>query len=276
MTVAIVLAIAIAGRLFILTSDASSDGEIFVLMGKLVATGRTIGVDLLDVKLPGVGFLMSVPWLVFGAWWRGYGLLTFAMAIATTCLLAGAARRAFGPAAAWPAAILSAALLGCVPIVHTFLQLEQAMVFFHAAAAVGAVVMLRGNADENARDSTRGATLLGVAAGCSWLLKPTGAIVLAAALIAMWASGQVRRRRATLVALAGFALPLAGCGCYLLATGAWRPVPQLAAMIAEYQRSSRHDLSEIVHRLTSIAIVLLGPLAGVAIATRGERRRSPF
>ena len=67
----------------------------FIYMGKTVAHGGRVGIDIIDNKFPTVGLMISVPWKIFGSYWPGYVALQTTLMVLGALLLGRAVGRAW-------------------------------------------------------------------------------------------------------------------------------------------------------------------------------------
>ncbi len=262
----------IIGRLAILRFDNSPDGEMFVLMGKLVAEGKTPGVDVLDVKSPSVGILMSVPWHVLGANWLGWGILSITLAVAASVVLIRASALAGGVESKPIALVTCAAILSFTPFVHTIFQLEHVLVLTSAIGALGAVRLIT----ESRR---RSAFLLGIAAGTGLLLKPTAIGIVIAALVTVYLVPPIPRKRRVRLALlvgSGVMVPLIFFAIYLTLAGEWTVFANSQRAIAAYQSHSTRSFSTMLARAAEVCCIVLFPVLLAALLTRRQSRQTKF
>ncbi len=262
----------IIGRLAVLRFDNSPDGEMFVLMGKLVAEGKTPGVDVLDVKSPSVGILMSLPWRALGANWLGWGLMSIGMAAATAAVLVRTAVIAAGEESARVAIVAAAACLCFTPFVHTIFQLEHLLVLTSAIGALGAVRMI-------VESRRRSAFLLGIAAGTGLLLKPTAIGIVIAALATVYLVPPVLRKRRVRLALLvglGVMVPLVFFGIYLTLAGEWTVFANSQRAIAAYQSHSTRSFTMMLTRAAEVCCMVLFPILLAALLTRRQSAQTAF
>ena len=263
---ALLIALALIGRVVFLRQPINSDSAMFVYMGKLITTGGRIGVDLIDNKLPSVGLLMSAPYHLFGAAWPAYTVLGLAMSIAAMLVLARSAARGFGSAARWPVLIAAAVWLNFTPAVFGQFQLETIEVFFTAIAGAATLELL------TTRD-WRDAFLAGLAIGTAMWAKPTaGAILPAIALAVLLANGwrwPTRVKSLTAVAV-GVIIPLAVCGWLLISTGMAATLPATLAQLRDYSNNSTADAIDLMKPIIVLGVVLL-PVLVLGLVFRRDR-----
>ncbi|HEX8342555.1 MAG TPA: glycosyltransferase 87 family protein [Tepidisphaeraceae bacterium] len=261
------LAAGVAGRAVQVVAPSNlSDTAMFVYMGKLVANGGRVGVDLLDNKLPSVGLLMSVPYRLIGADWPGYAALGLAMTIVAALLLARAARRCLGGHAYWPVLVAATVWLNFPPGVFGVLQLETIQCFFVSLAACAVLELLTGR---DWRDALTAGLCVGVAA----YAKPTAAAVLpAAALALLLATNWPARRRIAAVAWLGLgaAIPVAVCAYLLAITRMTDALPETLRQLRDYSTSSTADAADLAKPVFVVALLLF-PLLVLHRVFRAER-----
>lgn len=270
-TAVLLIALCFAGRLVFLTRSGSPDMEMFVFMGKLVANGGRVGIDLIDNKFPTVGLLMSVPYQLFGAHWAGYGLLSLACGLATIASLARTARQCWGDVAYWPTALAAALWVNFHFAVFTSFQLEHVQVMFSALAAGAALQLFRG------RD-WRDAFTLGLCSGMAALCKPSGLAVLGAAMTVLllrhedtWRS----RFKLLIAATAGVALPAVMVIVYLIGSGSMQAMPALFAQIRSYASHSAWQADEVLVKSSHVLLVFGLPVFfRLWLERRGRIRRT--
>ncbi len=262
---------ALIGRLVYLSQTFGGDGAMFAYMGKLTTDGGRFGVDLIDNKLPTVGFITSAFWRVFGTWWPGYVITQTLMAMGGSIMLARAAARAFGEYARIPTFCVAVVLMNMNAAVMGGFQLETIQTFFACVAASCALEALGDDYD------WRDAFACGLAAGCAVLIKPTGGAVLGAFLLGILLLDRNPDRKSWLVisrmAIAlscGFAIPVVCAGFYLLASDQLRILPDILRQISGYARSSSFDAFDLYRPLSLLLIFT------AAMALRGwtYRRRA--
>lgn len=220
---------ALVGRFAYLYEPFNGDGAMFAYMGKLAAEGGRFGVDLVDNKFPTVGFMTSIFWRAFGAWWPGYVIAQTVMAFVAAAMLARAAARSFGEESRWATFLPAIVLMNLNAAVMGGFQLETIQTFFACIAGACALETLRGK-------DWRDALAMGLAAGCAILIKPTGASVLAAFVLA-----GIFQPRQIAVAFLGFSLPIAACGLWLWQSDQLRMMPEIARQIGDYAHSTSFD-----------------------------------
>jgi hypothetical protein len=228
--IALLVTSALVGRLSYLAKPWDHDARMFVYLGKLVCDGGWYCHDVIDNKFPTVGMMTSVCWRAFGTFWPAYVLVQLAMAVGGALLLARSAARHFGEHARLPVALFAIVYLNLNVAVFGGFQLETLQTFFAILAAGAAMEALCGR---RAID----AFVVGLAAGCAMMLKPTGGAVMGAfALAAMVQfAGQPRKLLAHgLSAACGVAVPGAVVLAYLFHTNILKDMPDLYRQIARY------------------------------------------
>jgi hypothetical protein len=291
---AVGLLVALVSRLSYLMRPWDPDGAIFIYMGRLVAEGGVFWQDLVDNKLPTVGFLTSIAWRAIGPWWAGYVLLQTGLAILACLALGHAANRLAGPQAKWPAMLFGLVYLNLNTVVFGGFQLETIQVFFASLAAMAAAELLATPAPSassppltapSATGLFADAFALGLCAGCAALAKPTGLSILAAAGLAA-AMRHARLPGRLLVIAAGASLGVgmvaAIVGIYLHGSGTLAHLPAIFDQIRLYARNSAtdlRDLNKIVWAAGLLGFPLLGrwwagrrcPHAGPAMPARAAQ-----
>lgn len=247
---------AAAGRLSYLVKPFDHDARMFIYLGKLVCDGGRFGEDLIDNKLPSVGLMTSICWRMFGTHWWGYVFLQAALAAGATMLLARAAVRAFGEQARWPAALFAIVYLNLNVAVFGGFQLETLQMFFAVLAGAAAVNALTGG-------DRRDAVVVGLAAGCAMMLKPSGGAVLGAFAIATCVAHPRRIIVQGLGGLIGLAIPLLFVAAYLVASETLQFVPMLSRQIARYASETPMRWDDWLKPVVVCAV------AGFPIAVRG-------
>ena len=150
----------------------------FIYLGRVVSEGGRFCHDVIDNKFPTVGLMTSIAYRAFRSWWPGYVLIQTAMGIGGALLLVRSAGRHFGDAAKLPAMLFALVYFNLYIAVYGGFQLETMQCFFAILAAGAAMEAL------SDKPCTRDAFVVGLAAGCAAMLKPTGGAVLAAFAIA--------------------------------------------------------------------------------------------
>src|SRR4051812_35201024 len=171
--IALIVATALAGRLAYLIKPWDHDARMFIYLGKLVDDGGRYCHDLIDNKFPSVGLMTSVAWRAFGTHWWEYVLLQTVLAVVSALLLGRAAARAFGEHARLATTLYALVYLNLNCAVFGGFQLETIQAFFAVLAACAALEALCGGASSDA-------FVVGLAAGCAMMVKPSGGAVLAA------------------------------------------------------------------------------------------------
>lgn len=254
-------------RAAFLSQPFRNDSGLYVYMGKVVADGGRLYHDFYENKPPGVGLLGAACWRLFGAHWVGYVALQWAMMLGASLLLARAARRQFGLGAWRPTFACAMILLNFSLAVFTGFQLETMQAFFAVIAACAAMESL-------ATWSLADTFLLGLAAGCAAMIKPTGLAVLGAwALVVLWNAPSIGARtfvRHLLVAAVAAMLPNAGVLVWVLRSGLWPDMAPLFEQIRLYGQQTPLD------DLLPLRLLMLLAFLGFPLLVRGwvfRRRR---
>jgi hypothetical protein len=224
----------------------------FAYLGRVVCEGGRFCHDVVDNKFPTVGMMTSHAYRAFGAWWGGYVLLQTAMGIGGALLLARIAARHFGESSRLPALLFALVHFNLYVAVYGGFQLETMQCFFAILAAGAAMELLGGKGD------WRDTLVVGLAAGCAAMLKPTGGSVLAAFAIATIVTAFRRPLtvvRHGLAAAAGLAIPAAAVLMYLIGTDILRDMPGLYRQIARYAAETPFEAIDLLKPLTVLVII---------------------
>jgi hypothetical protein len=267
--IALFVSSALLGRFCYLARPFDSDGAIFIYQGKLVSEGGRYCYDFIDNKFPTVGLMTSFFWRIWDAWWPGYVLSGALMSAAACLLLARAARRQFGNDHALPAAMMAVVFLNFSFAVFGGFQLETIQVFFASIAAAAALEAL--SSDPRRAD----AFVVGLAAGCAAMLKPTGLGVLCA--FAAAAGWRHKREPAALLrmlipAACGCAIPLSVSLLYLIASGTLTEMPALYRQIQLYASSSAWQRSDAIKPLLVLGILAFPPMVRFCVFRRAKEQ----
>jgi hypothetical protein len=266
--VSFTLIAALLGRLAYLTKPFDHDARNFIYLGKLVCDGGRFYHDVLDNKFPSVGLMTSVCWRWLGTWWPGYVLLQTGMALGGALLLGRMAGRYFGQHARLPAVLFAIVYLNFNVAVFGGFQLETLQVFFAILAACAALEAMKGGAMADA-------FVVGLAAGCAAMLKPTGLSVLAAFAVATVACQWRNWRHIGLQGLAaalGLSLPLGMVLLYLIRTDILRDMPELYHQISRYAASTPWEATDYCKPFVVLTIALFPVLVRAWIYRRDENR----
>jgi hypothetical protein len=243
---------ALIGRLSYLAQPFDDDAAMFIYLGRVVGEGGRFCHDVIDNKFPTVGLMTSIAYRTFGSWWPGYVLVQTAMGIGGALLLARAAGRHFGDAAKLPATLFAMVHFNLYIAVYGGFQLETMQCFFAILAAGAAMEALVGKA------CTRDAFVVGLAAGCAAMLKPTGGAVLAAfalATLVTWRRSPLKLLRHGGAAACGLAIPLAVALAYLIGSDTLRDMPALYRQIAGYAAATPFEWIDLLKPVTVIVVV---------------------
>ena len=244
----------------------------FIYMGKLVAGGGRVGVELIDNKFPTVGLMTSAAWRAFGASWWPYVMLQTAMSVAAALMLGRAIGRTAGSYARYPAVLFAVVYFNFCPGVFGGFQLETIQLFFATIAACAAL-----DAIESA--DWRDAFLVGLAGGTAALVKPSGLAVVAAFAVTTFL---VRLREPRAIArhatatLGGLLIPAAAALAYLHAADLFGVLPGISRQISRYAGESSWELADL---LKPVVVLVIGgfPLVvrGLIFRRRKDRVPSP-
>jgi hypothetical protein len=249
--IALFCVLALLGRLCYLAKPFDHDARLFIYLGKLFTDGGRFGHDVIDNKFPTVGMMISVWWRLLGLSWPAYVLTQTAMVIVGALLLGRIARRHFDASSATPTALFALVFFNFSIAVFGGFQLETMQALFAIFAAGAALEALR------ARD-WRDAFLVGLAAGCAMMFKPTGGAVLGAVVIASMMQLS-RNSRALLkqggASVMGLAIPGAITLVYLIRTDTLRDIPGLYQQIARYAADTPMTLADGCKPLIVLALI---------------------
>jgi hypothetical protein len=243
---------ALIGRGVFFTQSVNSDTAMFVYMGKLVFDGKQIGIDLIDNKLPSVGLLMSLPYLLIGSAWWGYTLLGMVLMTLAPLLLARSAGRTFGPQAIIPVALAAAIWLNFPPMVYGLLQLETLQTFFCVIAACQFLALL-------GSENMRNAVVAGVCVGIAMYAKPTaGAMTIAMGFAVLIGTDWTWKKRLQAILSFGFGvlIPILLCIGLLVITGMLAPIPATIRQLSEYAANSTADWIDVVKPIFVLGVLM--------------------
>ena len=251
--IATCLVAALVGRLSYLSQPFDDDGAMFIYLGRVVSDGGRFCHDVIDNKFPTVGLMTSLPCRAFGNWWPGYVLLQTAMGIGGAMLLARSATRNLGAAAKLPAMLFALVFFNLYIAVYGGFQLETIQSFFAILAAGAAMEALA------ERMRLRDAFVVGLAAGCAAMLKPTGGAVLAAFAVAAvinWHRTPAKLIRPAISAACGLAIPIAFTLAYLIGTDVLRDMPGLYRQIARYAAATPFEGIDLLK--PAMVLIIIG------------------
>ena len=276
----LLLGVAAYARFSYLSNRFANDAGLYIAMGKAVAQGRQLYVELWDTKLPGVTLLTAPLYAVLHDRWWAWIAVQFAMMLAgVAALAAGVARvvassggnAADAARARLVTASIGLALLNIQWLLTTGFQLETPMLAF---ASIGAWATVRAIAEPTPRRAIAWAILAGVGGGLSATLKPTALAVSGAGVLAIL---QLTRRPGEAGRAFRLALGLlAGVGAMLLVNLAWyRHVnawPYLGDVLREIRLyGSGTPWTQV---LSAKTVLILCVLAWPAVTMIGGARRS--
>jgi hypothetical protein len=255
---------ALLGRLVYLADPFGGDGAMFAYMGKLVAEGGRMGVDLIDNKFPTVGFLTSLFWRTFGTHWAGYVIAQTSLCLLAALALSRAAGQTFGAHARLATLLPAVVLMNLNAAVMGGFQLESIQSAFATLAAACALYAMK---DADWRD----AFAAGLAAGCATLVKPTGGAVLGALVMLQICARAPGSIKTSAAAVAGAIIPLIAAAIYLHVSDQLRLIPGIARQIGEYSANTSFDAWDLYRPLSLVF------LFGMALLIRGWvfRRSAP-
>jgi 4-amino-4-deoxy-L-arabinose transferase-like glycosyltransferase len=243
---------ALVGRLSYLSQPFDDDGAMFVYLGRVVTEGGRFCHDVVDNKFPTVGLITSPVYRAFGNRWGGYVLLQTALGVGGAMLLARSAARQFGESARLPALCFALVHFNLYVAVYGGFQLETMQCFFAILAAGAAMELLGGTGD------WRDGFVVGLAAGCAAMLKPTGGAVLAAFAIATIVTSFRRPFKVIAHGVAsacGLAIPALVVLAYLVGTNVLHDMPTLYRQIARYAAETPFEPVDLLKPLTVIVII---------------------
>jgi hypothetical protein len=250
--VMVCMASALVGRLAYLAQPFDDDGAMFIYLGRVVTEGGRFCHDVIDNKFPTVGLMTSVAYRALGSWWPGYVLLQTAMGIGGAMLLGRSAGQHFGAAAKLPAMLFGLVYFNLYIAVYGGFQLETMQSFFGILAAGAAMEALSGST------RLRDAFVVGLAAGCAAMLKPTGGAVLAAfagAAVIAWYRTPSKLSRPAIGAACGVAIPIAFALAYLIGTDVLRDMPDLYRQIARYAAATPFEWIDLLRPVTVLVVI---------------------
>ncbi len=235
-TMVIGLAVVLLGRLVFVFHPFTSDGDVFIYMGKLVSDGGSVGRDMIDNKFPTVGLMTSILWRALGTNWPAYVLLQTALVLAAIWQLYRTLRNGIGKSVAIPVTFYSLVYLNLNFAVDGGFRLESLQVAFAILAASAAISSLR-------TDDLRDAFLVGLAAGMAAMFKPSGLAVLAAwgLTILLQRTKPAKMLAFSLSALIGLAIPLTASLIYFASAGLLSQILPIFRQVADYASHSRWD-----------------------------------
>jgi hypothetical protein len=253
--IAICLLTALAGRLAYLCRPFDHDAAMFVYLGKSVVDGDRFCHDIIDNKFPSVGLMTSVCWRAFGANWPAYIFLQTTLAFAGALMLARCAARNVGEYARMPTLLAALVYLNFSLCVFGGFQLETLQIFFSIIAACSAIEAIRSH-------SLADAFVVGLAAGCAAMLKPTGLAPMGAfaCVILFVASAIPGPKRAGLLGMSilGLAIPSGVVLVYLIHIDILRDLPELCRQIALYASQTPWRWDDIFKPITVIVLSCFG------------------
>jgi hypothetical protein len=232
-----------------------SDGGLYVYMGKVVAEGGVLYRDFYENKPPGVALVTALCWRLFHTHWVAYVAMQWALTIIASALLARTVARHVGSHAWRPTFLCAVLLLNFSPVVFTGFQLETLVAFF---AIIGACAAIESIVSGSLADSM----LLGLAAGCASMIKPTGLAVLGAwvlTLLVLCGRRRMRLGRAmahVAIALLAAAIPNAGVAAWVIRSDLWPDMPALFEQIRLY--GSETPLDDLLPVRLAAVVVFLG------------------
>lgn len=255
--------IALSARFAFLVQPFNPDSATFIYLGKSVCDGDRFCHDIVDNKFPTVGLMTSLPWRLFGTNWPAYVLLQTAMSFLASVLLSRSVARNLGEHARLPTLLGSLIYLNFSLAVFGGFQLETLQIFFSVLAACSAINSLR-------ERSLRDAFLVGLAAGCAAMIKPSGlAVVGAFGIVLLITRNWKRCLSYSCMMLVGLLIPAAVTITYLINFDILADMPALFGTISDYASQTPMAFEDINRPITVIVI------AGFAIFVRGWVFRRP-
>jgi hypothetical protein len=253
--VALCVLTALAGRLAYLCRPFDHDAAMFVYLGKSVADGDRFCHDVIDNKFPSVGLVTSVCWRAFGTNWPAYIFLQTTLAFAGALMLARCAARNVGEYAKMPTLLAALIYLNFSVCVFGGFQLETLQMFFSILAACSAIEAIRSH-------ELADAFIVGLAAGCAAMLKPTGLSPLGAFACAILfiTSGIPSPKRAGLLLMSifGLAIPSLIVLIYMIHIDILRDLPELWRQISLYASQTPWRWEDIFKPITVIVLSCFG------------------
>jgi hypothetical protein len=257
---------ALAGRLVFLVQPFNPDSATFIYLGKSICDGDRFCHDIIDNKFPTVGLMTSICWRAFGTNWTAYVLLQTGMSILASLLLARAAARTVGEHARIPTALASLVYLNFSLAVFGGFQLETLQIFFSILAACSVLECLK-------KHSLADAFLVGLAAGCAAMIKPSGLAVVGAFAVASLMNRSWRETLLHGAAVAmGLWIPAAVTLAYLVWFDILRDMPALFRQISDYASHTPMAWEDVYRPLTVIVLAGFGILVRGWVHRRSEHR----
>jgi hypothetical protein len=226
--VVLMILLAAWARFCFLGAPFKNDPGAFLAMGKCVAEGRQLYVDVWDNKFPGVTLLTTPLWVIFGTTWWPYVTATFLSAVASAFLLTrvpGVSRLA--------TFAIAIATMNVTRMLTSGFQLETPITILTASAALCTLRATRAD-----RRVFAWALLAGLFAGMAATFKPTGGAVAGACVcLCAYLAWRGEMRRAIQIALGGAAGLLVMLGVNLgwfTMLGVWPYLPEMMRELKAY------------------------------------------
>jgi hypothetical protein len=265
MLIAACLLSALAGRLTFLQRTFDYDASMFVYLGKSVCDGDRFGHDVIDNKLPSVGLMTSVCWRMFGTNWADYVILQTALSFTAALMLARCAARNFGRHARLPTLLAAMVYLNFTLAVYGGFQLETIQIFFSIIAACSAIETFTSRSMANA-------FVVGLAAGCAAMLKPTGLAPLGAFAAVLLLRPGPKRAGLLGMTLLGLAAPLAVVIFYMIRIDILRDLPEFVRQISLYASQTPWAWEDLLKPITVLVIAMFAIVVRRWVFRRDEHR----
>ncbi|HMB95415.1 MAG TPA: glycosyltransferase family 39 protein, partial [Tepidisphaeraceae bacterium] len=256
---------ALAGRLTFLQRSFDYDASMFIYLGKSVCDGDRFGHDVIDNKFPSVGLMTSVCWRLFGTNWADYVILQTGLSLIGSLLLARCAARNIGQHARLPTLLAAMVYLNFTLAVYGGFQLETIQVFFSIIAACAVIEAIK---SRNFAD----AFLVGLAAGCAAMLKPTGLAVLVAFGVILLARPGPKRAGLLGMAMLGLCLPMGVVMLYLIRADILRDLPEMVRQISLYASQTPVQWEDFFKPITVLVLIGFGLVIRGWVFRREEHR----
>jgi hypothetical protein len=237
---------ALAGRLIYLKRSFDHDASMFIYLGKAVCDGLRFGYDITDNKFSTVGLMTSVCWRMFGTSWAGYVILQTVLSLGGALMLARCAARNVGEHARLPTAAGALVYLNFTSAVYGGFQLETLQIFFAILAACGAIEAIRSR-------SLADAFVVGLAAGCAAMVKPSGLAPLCAFALVLVAMRDHTKLLGA--ALLGLLIPAATALWYVAATHTLGDMPRIYRQISLYASQTPFAMQDLLRPIVVLVLV---------------------
>jgi hypothetical protein len=268
--VGLMVLLAAWARFCFIGAPFKNDPGAFLVMGKCVAEGKQLYVDVWDNKLPGVTLLTTPLWMLFGRTWWPYVTMSFAMTLASAYLLT----RAPGVSRLAVFAI-GIATMNVVRMLTSGFQLESPITLLITAAAICALRAARAE-----RRVFAWALAAGLFAGMAATFKPTGGAVAGACLfLCGYLFWKGDRSRAGLIAAGGavgLVITLGTNLAWFSMLNVWPYLPEVLRELKAYADGTPWQQTISITAAGHLLCVV-GPLVWIsAFALYKSRRAKPY